>query len=83
MNIALGSIEQGIASPIESRHLTYDKIREAYIIEKPSRAEYFGLKHLDDFFGGLPVKRIDGDRVASFVAHRRRANCSDPTIRRN
>ena len=33
------------------------------------RASYHGLKHLDEYFGGRLVKKIDGDRVAAFVAH--------------
>ena len=83
LNIALGNVEQGTASPVASRHLAYEAIRAAYITEKPTRGNYHGLTHLDAFFGGRLVKKIDGDCVAAFVAARRRAGMSDPTIRRN
>ncbi len=84
LNIALGNVEQGTASPVGSKSLTYEALREAYIAEEPIRANYHGLKYLDEYFSGRTVKHInEGDHVEKFVAHRRRNNCTDPTIRRN
>jgi integrase len=84
LNIALGNVEQGTASPVGSKSLTYEALRQAYIAEEPIRANYHGLKYLDEYFSGRTVKHInEGDHVEKFVAHRRRNNCTDPTIRRN
>jgi integrase len=82
LNIRLGNIEQGTA-PSDSKKLTYEDIRAAYITAKPTRANYDGLHHLDAFFGGRLVKKITADTIDAFIAERRRAGISDPTIRRN
>jgi integrase len=84
LNIALGNLAQGTASPVGAKSLTFEDLRAAYIADKPTRENYHGLKHLDTYFKGLTVKQInERDHVEKFVARRRKENCTDPTIRRN
>jgi integrase len=83
LNIRLGNDAQGAPSPADSNKLTYKNIREAYIADDSSREEYDGLKHIDAFFGGRLVCKIDSDTIRAFIAARRREGISDPTIRRN
>ncbi len=83
LNIRLGNAEQGAVMPSDSKKLTYEHIRDAYITAKPSRANYNGLQHLDAFFGGRLVSKITSDTIDAFMAKRRRDGITDPTIRRN
>src|SRR5258708_3785516 len=58
LNVRLGNVEQGAVSPSDSKKLTFEHIRDAYLTGKPSRGNYDGLRHLDDFFGGRLVSKI-------------------------
>jgi len=83
LNLRLGEVVDGTAAPSDSKKLTYDHMRAMYITSKPGRAEYSGLKHIDVFFGGRLALKITSESIGAFVAARRKAGISDPTIKRN
>ena len=83
LNLRLGQIEDGTAAPSDSKKLTYDHMKAMYVNSKPSRGNYEGLRNLDAFFGGRLATKITSESIAAFIAYRRKAGISDPTIKRN
>ncbi len=67
-----------------SGQLRYEDIKESYLTKKPEQRGYYGLQHIDNFFGGKSVTSITTDTIEEFIEHRREEDeVSDPTIRRN
>jgi len=84
----------GVAPVQDVKNIRYEHVRDAWFTEHLSQGRYVrtmadgtvtvgGLNHLNKFFKGLLVTRIDADLLREFIAARRKAGAADPTIRRN
>jgi len=77
-------LKRGQVTTENSKKLRYEDIKADYLRDNPEQTAYYGMKHLDSFFGKLPVAAITTDTIREFIEHRREEDeAAYPTIRRN
>jgi integrase len=77
-------LKRGELTIDNAKKLRYRDIKADYLKDNPEQAGYYGLKHLDSFFGKMPVTAITTDTIREFIEQRREEDeAADPTIRRN
>lgn len=90
----MGEMGLGLTPEQEVKQVKYESCRDAWFAEHKNQDRYTyrradgtvaigGLDHLDAFFKGMPATKITSDVIRDYIADRRKAGASDPTIRRN
>jgi integrase len=90
----MGEMGLGLTPEQDVKRVKYEQVRDAWFAEHKNQGRYTytrtdgtqtinGLDHLDKFFKGVAVVRIDADMLRSYIESRRKAGIADPTIRRN
>jgi integrase len=74
--------------PEESSRISYEQMRDRYLShdEKAAKRNSYSNKnkisHLDAFFNGMKITRIDADMIEAYKKKRRANGIAGPTIRR-
>lgn len=73
-----------VVLPEEAGRITYEQMRDRYKNneEKLKRARNEKINHLDKFFGGMRITRIDADVLVAYRQKRKKEGVKGPTIRR-
>ena len=90
----MGEMGMGLAPEQSVKQVRYEHIRDAWFAEHKNQGRHTytlkngtqtvnGLGHLDKYFKGMSVTRIDSDLLRHFIETRRKGGAADPTIRRN
>ena len=79
---ARGQTQRGVSVlPSEAARLTYEHLRDIYTEARGKKPDQ--LSSLDAFFQGKKATSITHDTIDKYIADRRKAGKSDPTIRRH
>ena len=91
----MGEAGLGITPAQDVKAVRYEHVRDALLAEYANQGKgslykradgtvtTSGLEHLDRFFKGMPVTRINADVLRSYTEYRRKQGAKDPTIRRS